>query len=410
MKQKLWTRNYTTLTLATILGAAGGITGNFALSLLVYDETGSTLASAILIAMQIFPNFLIPLIASPIMDRIRRKPVLVAGDAINGLLYALAGVYLLRHDFSYIGYLLFSLLISSLGSFDQLAYQSIFPSLIPEGMEQKGYTVSGMIYPVMQVIMMPVAAWLVDFIGVGQILILQGILSMLAAALESSIRVQEIRKTSKESFSVRLWFRDLKAGWCYLKKEKGLLSVFSYMAVTNGVATGYSPILTAFFRSTPGFTIAMYGLFSGAEFIGRTIGGILHYNVRIPPKRRYAFAFFVYQIYEFMDMILLWLPYPFMLLNRGLCGFFGIQSASMRGAAVQSYLKEEFRARVNAFQTVMASAAAALLSVFIGILGEFMDLRLCITICGALTMTVCWLTVFRNRTHVRTMYEYDADN
>ena len=49
----LWTKNFTLLTVATVLGAAGGIAGNFALSFLVYDQTGSIFASALLLAIQI---------------------------------------------------------------------------------------------------------------------------------------------------------------------------------------------------------------------------------------------------------------------------------------------------------------------------------------------------------------------
>ena len=47
MKPKLWTRDFTLLISATVLGAAGGIAGSFALSFLVYEETGSTLAAAL---------------------------------------------------------------------------------------------------------------------------------------------------------------------------------------------------------------------------------------------------------------------------------------------------------------------------------------------------------------------------
>ena len=158
MTKTLWSKNYTLVTLATILGAAGGIAGNFALSFLVYDETGSTLAAAILVAIQVFPNFLIPLLVSPMMDRLPRKPFLVGGDLVNGILYAAAGTYLLFQPFSYTGYLLFSLLLASLSSFDGLAYNAIFPRLIPDGCEEKGYTISTMIYPVLNVVMMPLAA------------------------------------------------------------------------------------------------------------------------------------------------------------------------------------------------------------------------------------------------------------
>ena len=65
MKNTLWTKNFTFLTVATVLGAAGGIASSFALSFLVFDETGSTFAAALLVAAQLIPGFLIPLMAAP---------------------------------------------------------------------------------------------------------------------------------------------------------------------------------------------------------------------------------------------------------------------------------------------------------------------------------------------------------
>lgn len=183
MKQKLWTRNYTLLMSATLLGCIGGIVGGYALSLLVFDETQSTLASSIIIAIQVIPSFLLPVFIAPWMDRMPRKPFLVCGDLLNGVLYAGAGVYLLLFRFSYIGYLCFSLLLATLSAFDQLAYNSIYPKLIPAGMEQKGYAVSAMLYPIVRVIMMPVATALYERLGVGLLLILQGGLSLLAHCL-----------------------------------------------------------------------------------------------------------------------------------------------------------------------------------------------------------------------------------
>ncbi|MBQ2817529.1 MAG: MFS transporter, partial [Clostridia bacterium] len=221
-KKTLWTRNYTLLIMATVSGSVGGIAGGFALSFLVFDETGSTLAAALLLALEMIPMFVIPLVASPIMDRLPRKPFLVGGDAVNGLLYLLAGVYLLKFDFTYIGYLVFSLILTSLSTFDRLAYNSIYPKLIEEGFEDKGYTVSGMLYPVLNVIMAPVAAWLYERIGVSFILIMQGGLSLLAALIESFIKIKESTFIPDEGFSLGTWLSDIKEAAMYLKKEKGL--------------------------------------------------------------------------------------------------------------------------------------------------------------------------------------------
>lgn len=389
---------------ASVLGAAGGIAGNFALSFLVYDKTKSTLAAALIIAINVIPNFLIPLFFAPLMDRLPRKPFLVGGNCIEGGLYALAGVYLLNFRFTYIGYLLFSLLLSALSTFDSLAYDSISPKLIPDQFKEKGYTVSGMIFPVMQVVMAPVAAVLYKTIGVGNILLLQGGLSLLAAAMESRIRIKEASHFTGARFSFRLWWQDIKEAALYLRKEKGLLNIYAYMAVTNGVGGGISPILVAFFSTAPGFSIAMYSLFTVAEFIGRSAGGFLHYHIKIPVKRRFSFAFFVYQTYEIMDMILLWLPYPAMLANRAICGFLGINSAVMRQAAVQQYIPEELRARLNAFESVMYSVAYSLLALAVGALGEILNYRICLTVCAVFASLVCTATIWRGRDAVGRIY------
>jgi len=404
MKKTLWTKNFTILTAATVFGCMGGIAGSFALSFLVYDETGSTLAAAILIAIQVIPDFLVPLIAAPIMDRLPRKPFLVGGDFVNGVLYAFAGFYLLTHGFSYVGYLFFSLLLCSLNAFDALAYNSIFPKLITPGFEEKGYTVSSMVYPVLKVVMMPVAALLLEKVGVGMILLIQAALSFIASAVESRIKIEETRRMEGERFSFKQWKEDLKEAAVYLKKEKGIRNIYTYMAVTNGVSVGTSPLLIAFFRTAAGFTVAMYSFFTVVEFIGRSIGGVVRYRMKIPEQKRFAFAYFVYQCYNLMDAVLLLIPYPLMLVNRAICGFLGINSAALRQAAVQRYIPEELRARLNACETVIHSAAYAVMSLAIGALGEWLPYSACFTICGIFSALFCLFTMWRNRAHVKNVY------
>jgi len=403
-KPTLWTRDFTLLIVATVMGAVGGIAGSFALSFLVFDETGSTLASALVLAIQVVPHFLLPLLAAPWMDRFPRKPVLVATDAMNGVLYMLGGLYLLKYPFTYVGYLLFSLLLSSLGALDSLAYQSIYPKLIPHGMETKGYTVSSMLYSVLQVLIMPVAAILLDTLGVAVILMLQGGLSVAAAFVESHIHLAEESRMAGERFSFRLWWSDLKETLLYLRKEEGLRGIYGYVSMSNGLAQAYYPLLIAFFRVTPGFTTVMYSLFSVAEFGGRTVGGLLRYFREIKPEKRFRMAFAIYRFYDLMDACLLWLPYPLMLVNRVFCGFLGVQSGTMREAAMQQYIPDEMRARLNAFLGMLMMGAGCVLTLIIGALGEVLDYRICVTLCAIVSLAVCYLTIWRNRKGVDRIY------
>ena len=406
-KKTLWTKNFRTIIVATTLGCIGNVAGGFALSFLVYEETASTLAAALTLSLRVIPGFLIPLFVSPLMDRLPRKPFLVGGDAVAAVLYVLAGLWLRRHSFSYVYYLLFSLALACIGSFDELSYNAIYPKLIPEGMEEKGYSVSSMLYPMVNAVMMPVSALLYKTVGVPAILMGQGVLCLLAAAYESRIRiVEEIRPGTR--FSVKQWWGDIREAAAYLKREKGLLAMTVYSSTSNGFFEGYESLFVAFFSTMPGFTVAMYSFFTVVEMIGRTVGGTLIYKKERPKEKKYGYALFVYLFYDTMDAILLWLPYPLMLVNRTVCGFLGVQSGTMRYAATQKYIPDNMRARINAFQSIVYLAFAAVLSLTVGAMGEIMDFRLVLTLCSVVCIIVCLLTIVRRKSYVEQIYMSEA--
>ena len=113
-------------------------------------------------------------------------------------------------NFSYVGYFAVSLLLSCLGAVDELAFTSIYPELIPQGAEQKGYAVSSMLYPVLKVIMTPLAAVLLDTLGVAWILIAQSGLSLAAAITERFIHLDETERQHPTPYSLRAWGGDIR--------------------------------------------------------------------------------------------------------------------------------------------------------------------------------------------------------
>ena len=88
-KKTLWSRNFTIITLGTVISAIGGVAMGFALGFVVFDNTGSTLLTAVFSAVSLLPRAVLPVLVSPYLDNFRRKPVVV------GLDYLLGGVTLL---------------------------------------------------------------------------------------------------------------------------------------------------------------------------------------------------------------------------------------------------------------------------------------------------------------------------
>ena len=137
----------------------------------------------------------------------------------------------------------------------------------------------------------------------------------------------------------------------------------------------------------------MFGFLTSAEMLGRLFGGVFQYTKEIPAKKRYGFTKFVYVFYDAMDTCLLFLPYPFMIVNRFLCGGLGASSATIRQAAVQSYLPQNMRARVNALFSVVFAIGGIVFQLTAGIIGLLLPYQIAAALLGLLTMISVFLFI-----------------
>ena len=80
MKNSLWSKNFTIITWGTVISAIGGVGLNFALSVLIYDKTSSTMLTAIFASVSMIPNFVLPLFIGPLIDRFPRRKIIYFSD------------------------------------------------------------------------------------------------------------------------------------------------------------------------------------------------------------------------------------------------------------------------------------------------------------------------------------------
>ena len=390
MKKTLWSHDFIIITLGTLISAIGSTAMSFALSLVVFDHTSSTLMTGIFTAISLMPTVLIPILAAPLVDGSCRKRLIVMLDSGNGILYLLFAAFLLMQEFSYAGYLIFSLLTASFGAIYSLAYSSLYPDLIPKGFAQKGYSVSSLIYV---------------HLGIAWICAMEGILLLTAALFEARIRYQET--IGKRVFTLQKYKADLMDGLRYLKKEKGIRSIYGYMAVTNASAEGINLVTMAMFQSSPILTTTMYAFLTTADTIGRMAGGLMHYVLHIPAKKRYRVAVSVYAVYESLDMIFLFLPYPLMVVNRFTCGFLGINSLNIREASTQNYLPSHMRARVNALFQVLVALIMMASRFSAGVIAQYVSYPLTALLFASFSMLAIFLLIIRNRKQVSKIYNQE---
>lgn len=402
-KKTLWTKNYTCITTASILSAIGGEAMGLPISLLVFEETQSTFLAALIMVCGILPDMLLSVFIAPIIDKDTRKKWIIGLDVLLMLVYLLMGIWVSDHEFQYGLYIVFTLIVGTISVFYRLAYSAWYPELIPVGFEQKGYAVSGTIYPLVTIVMSPIATLMYEKITISNIFFLVAGISLISIIIEGQIKEGVREEISNYSFAQ--YKEDLVEGFTYLKQEKGIRNIYSYMAVTQGVSDGTTVAIQAFFQTHPGLTVTMLGVMKSAEMIGRVISGMIQYKIEIPAKKRYGVTKFVYTFYQLADMILLLSPYPVMLANRFLCGGLGTMSATLRETAVQSYLPSQMRARVNAVFQVIFSIGGIGFQFVAGVLGELLPYRLVVIVLGVLSLFAIWAFIVIPDKDNRPVYE-----
>jgi hypothetical protein len=94
-----------------------------------------------------------------------------------------------------------------------------------------------------------------------------------------------------------------------------------------------------------------------------------------------------------------------MIVNRFLCGFLGVNSATLRGAAVQRYLPTDMRARVNGLFSVLIYIGVMIIQLVAGALGEILPYRMVALTFGISGLIAVYFIVMRNKGEIKKIYE-----
>ncbi len=83
----LWTRDFTFITLGSVVSMFGNAMSGFAMSLMVLDISGSTLLYSIYLAMFTLPQLFMPVLSGALLDRFSRKKTIYLLDFFSAFLY-----------------------------------------------------------------------------------------------------------------------------------------------------------------------------------------------------------------------------------------------------------------------------------------------------------------------------------
>lgn len=408
MKKSLWTKNYTRCFVGTIISALGGIGLNLALSVVVFNETNSTLLSGIFSAVSMIPNFILPILISPYIDRNHPLKILVRNEVILGGSFMIFALIIYLTGFKYLIYIFISLLISVMGTISHLAYQSVIPFVMDKENYGRGNALLNTIYPLCQVIVTPIAMWLFVTFGVHLIFFVYGLTCFIDAFIESKISFTLPEVTEVKEDTLKSYLFDIKDGFNFVFKDPSIRSVyifFMFMLFANTT----SLLIYPYFVATPGLSQTQYSLLLSVNSAGYMFGGFLHYFVDIPNSKKFSLAIIIYLAFNIFEGGFFFMSFPIMLVVKFLLGICGMNSANIRVTALQHYIPHNMRAKSNALFSVLISFSEILGRLTIGFLGEFINFSVIAIAVNAMVFIAMLVLIIPKKNRVRELYNNELE-
>lgn len=408
----LWTRDFTILTVGSVVSMFGSALSWFAMDLMVLDYTGSTLLFAVYSMVFMLPNALSPVLIGPFLDRFSRKKTIYTLDFITAGLFGTVALLMKMGYFSFWLLAGANFLLGAINGVYGVAYDSFYPLLISEGNFRKAYSVASTL-ETLSAVMVPVSTLIYKLFGIIPLLAANTATFLIAAVMETQIRAEEkyiaVRdEPEKRKKTASRFAADFREGMDYLRGEKGLLAIavyFTFSAMTGGMT---QVVTLPYFRSVFRDGEYIYMLVWGMSSLARLMGGAAHYRIRLPVEKKFAIAFSVYIAIAVLEGGYLFFPIPVMMGMTFLSGMLGVTSYNIRASSTQQYVPDEKKGRFNgAFGTLstvgmLAGEGAA------GLLSRVMGERLIVVIANALSLVAAVIFIGGRRREVADIYNREV--
>ena len=262
-------REYFKLLAANAVNRFGDSVDSIALSLLMYEVTGSASMMALLLTVNYLPTIILQPIAGAVVDRMDKKAVMVWMDFARGAVVALIALLVYLDALSTPTLFVCVALISTLETLRIPAGACAMPALLSKEKYTLGAALNGGAGQACTVIGLALAGPIVEGLGMEWAFAIDMGTFFFSGAAIAALKMKLPPREDAEKVSVRAVGRDMLEGLRYLKGSKLLWAITLLGMALNFIATPVNTFYTPFVTD---------GLGGGATLLSATqlvqVGGV----------------------------------------------------------------------------------------------------------------------------------------
>ena len=274
MKKTTWlNRNFVFLLLGQIMSLLGNGTLKFALAMYVLERTGSAAVFAGMLSASMLPTIALSPFGGVLADRMNRRTLMIALDALSGLAALMAGAALpLGYDLPLITALLVAL--SALGAFESPTVQACVPQMLSGDALEKGNAAVSQAAAVASLATPFLGSVVYTAVGMVPVLYAAAACFLLTACLEGFIRLPPPQAAALRSAAMLK--ADLRAGLRFLCREQpDVLKLLLLAALTSLFIAGTAVVGFPFLvRTVLGLSAELYGAAESAMAVAAVLGSL----------------------------------------------------------------------------------------------------------------------------------------
>ena len=287
-------RNFARLWFGGLISLMGDRVLMVALPFFVYQETGSTIASAVMVAAELLPRLLFGSIAGVYVDRWNRKNVMVMTSIAQGLV--ILPLFLVESGTSMWIVYLVSFLQTTLAMFFGPAENALLPLLVREEELLPANSLNALNNNLARLIGPPIGGAILAIWGLPGVVLFDSITFVAAGLLILSIQHSEPKVEPQVSASEatgrsRFW-KEWLEGIEIVRKNRVVFILFLSVVLLNFGGIMIDPLSVPYILDVVGAGVNVFGWMMTVQAVGGILGGLLaaRVNRRISTVNMYGWS------------------------------------------------------------------------------------------------------------------------
>ncbi len=301
---KIWNLNFFLLWQGQMVSGVGDFFYLIALGFWILASTGSTALMTTIMAASFIPQIIIAPFAGVIVDRMNRKWLIVAMDAIRGFSVLLIAVAAFAGLLKIWMVLTVGIVLGISLSFFNPAVRSSLPDIVPKSKLVKANAAFSMVTAGSKIIGDSIGGFLYQALGVPLLFLINSISYLVSAFTEIFIKIPNVHHAHEK----KPFFKEMKSGFSFTWNFKGLRYLFIHAFILNFFRVIALILILPLFQKTAHLGAGMYGIALGVSAAGAFAGFLLASIFHIKPSVRFFLMCLLGSIFSFSRIV-----FPFFL-------------------------------------------------------------------------------------------------